>query len=120
MPSPALSNRTLICGPVKRYLDNSVAISIPSFLILRFVLFHHLGHYLGTLVLPFGTVLLRIVQVLITRDAKHTTVVQLFGQGNNVKVEKANFTLVPKVSGVCALKTRREVCETKEDQQLKA
>ena len=46
--------------------------------------------------LPFGTVEAGIIEALVTRKTKHVTFLQLFRQGNNVIVKKAQFALVPK------------------------
>ena len=62
--------------------------------------FQHFGHRLLAAVFPFLAVVGSIIQVLITGDSKDTTLFELFGQGNNVEIEKAHFTLVPELCGV--------------------
>mmetsp|Transcript_9588 Transcript_9588/g.17474 ORF Transcript_9588/g.17474 Transcript_9588/m.17474 type:complete len:614 (-) Transcript_9588:726-2567(-) len=56
---------------------------------------HHLTNHLLPPLFPFLTVLLGIRQVLITGYTKHTTILQLLCQRNNVKVKETNLTLVP-------------------------
>lgn len=50
---------------------------------------------------PFLPVLLCVVEILITADTKYTTLLQFLCQWNDVKVQKADFALVPVFCGIC-------------------
>ena len=49
---------------------------------------------------PFVAIFLGVVEVLFARNTKDIAVHELFGQGNNVKIEKANLTFVPELGRV--------------------
>lgn len=61
------------------------------------VFLNHVCHDFLTAKHPLRSILFRIVVILITGDTKDTAIFQFFRQGENVKVEKADFTLVPKI-----------------------
>lgn len=61
------------------------------FLVVLQILFHHAF----SLLLPFFAVDLRIIQEFITLNTKDTTCKELLGQGNDVKIKEANFSLMP-------------------------
>jgi hypothetical protein len=63
---------------------------------LRVPLFACPNHFcdsLGALVLPFLAILLGIGQVFVTRYSKHSTVLQLLCQRNDVEVKETLFAL---------------------------
>ena len=53
--------------------------------------YHHFAAFFS----PFTAILHGINQVFVTGNSKDTTVLELFGQGNNVKVQETNLTLIP-------------------------
>jgi len=67
---------------------------------LLIVSFLELFHNARSFSFPFIPIQLRVIEVFVTGHTKDTTGVQLFGQGNNVKVVEANLTLVPALCGV--------------------
>mmetsp|Transcript_30114 Transcript_30114/g.50009 ORF Transcript_30114/g.50009 Transcript_30114/m.50009 type:complete len:205 (-) Transcript_30114:7-621(-) len=64
------------------------------------ILFNVLGNHFFSLVCPFTAILQGVVQILITRHSKHTTLLELLGQRNNVVVKEPKLSCIPSSLGV--------------------
>jgi hypothetical protein len=61
-------------------------------------------HHFFSLALPFIAVVHCVLQIFGTRHTKDTTVLEFLGEGDDVKVQKANLSLVP-IFGWIVLRT---------------
>ena len=78
----------------KQKILPDLALSLIKFL-LCLVLRQIIRYDTAALRFPLGSIGLSVVQVFIARNAKHAALLQLLGQRNDVKVEKAQLALIP-------------------------
>ena len=69
--------------------------AIPGPISDLFVLGHVLLNDGAALLLPFGSVLKRVVEVLVARHAEHAAFLELLGERDDVKVEKSKLSFIP-------------------------
>ena len=100
--------RLMTCSAPNRYLTPFREISSGRFIVLggqlgpfrRQDTFLVLLHNSLAFSFPLVAIVYRIIQVLVGRDPEDAAVLELPGQWNDIKIEKANFALVPELTRI--------------------
>ena len=106
---------TQCIGPLYVKFPKSILQAINGLLstILAMDFLHHFSNNLLPAFFPLLSILLGVIQVFVTRNAKDATVFQLFCQGNDIEIEKTNLTLVPSYFTISLhLQQQQEQCHT--------
>eukprot|EP00538_Stauroneis_constricta_P012190 CAMPEP_0119571778 /NCGR_PEP_ID=MMETSP1352-20130426/44286_1 /TAXON_ID=265584 /ORGANISM="Stauroneis constricta, Strain CCMP1120" /LENGTH=162 /DNA_ID=CAMNT_0007621461 /DNA_START=817 /DNA_END=1305 /DNA_ORIENTATION=+ len=88
--------------PRRHIVANKSRSSVGAVVVVVFVVhcFDHVRHDLLSAHLPFSSIYRRVRQVLIAGLAKHSAILQLLRQRDDVEIEEAQLALVPSIDGI--------------------